>query len=95
MLALSFPRFVSTCRTASPSSDSVNAFLSTQAVKFVRFVLPRRYVKAYVRRGAIEFFQKEYHKAMETYRAGLALEPGNVECSQGLERTMVKMDEVR
>jgi hypothetical protein len=39
---------------------------------FQPFLLPQpfRYVKAIARKGAIEFFMKEYHKALDTYQGG-------------------------
>lgn len=49
--------------------------------------LDEKYVKAWARKGDIEFLQKEYHKAMDSYQKGLNLEPGNKLCSDGLNKT--------
>jgi len=38
--------------------------------------------------GDIEFFMKEYHKALDSYKAGLQIEPDNTLCKQGLSKTM-------
>lgn len=46
-----------------------------------------KYVKAWAKKGDIEFFMKEYHKSIESYQKGLQLEPGNASCMQGLAKT--------
>lgn len=56
--------------------------------------LDPKYVKAIARKGAIEFFMKEYHKALDTYQAGLEIEPDHAECKQGLQRTANKIQEL-
>lgn len=53
--------------------------------------LDDKYVKAWAKKGDIEFFLKEYHKAMDSYKAGLSLEPDNASCKQGLTKTMQKV----
>lgn len=55
--------------------------------------LDRNYVKAWAKKGDIEFFMKEYHKALDSYKAGLQVEPDNSLCKQGLQKTMVKIQE--
>ena len=35
---------------------------------------------------------KEYHKAMESYKAGLAVEPDNALCKQGLQQVIMKIN---
>uniref|UniRef100_A0A7S1G9V5 Hsp70-Hsp90 organising protein n=1 Tax=Bicosoecida sp. CB-2014 TaxID=1486930 RepID=A0A7S1G9V5_9STRA len=50
------------------------------------------YVKAYSRKGHIETFTKEYHRAMETYKQGLALAPDDPECREGLQRVVMKIN---
>lgn len=52
-----------------------------------------KYVKAYAKKGDIESFMKEYHKAMESYKMGLQLEPDNSLCKAGLQKTMMKIQE--
>jgi len=46
-----------------------------------------KYVKAWAKKGDIEFFMKEYHKAIDSYQKGLSLEATNTACRQGLEKT--------
>lgn len=55
--------------------------------------LDRTYVKAWAKKGDIEFFMKEYHKSTDSYRAGLQIEPDNSLCKQGLAKTMAKIQE--
>lgn len=50
--------------------------------------LDPKYVKAIARKGDIEFLRKEYHKALETYQKGLAIEADNKACKDGLAKTM-------
>jgi len=53
--------------------------------------LDPKYVKAYARKGDIEVLMKENHKAMDSYRKGLELDPTNKTCKDGLYKvqTMV------
>ena len=44
------------------------------------------FVKGYSRKGHLQFFMKDYDKALETYRAGLKVEPENAELKEGLAR---------
>jgi len=44
------------------------------------------YVKAWARKGDIEVVMKENHKAMESYRKGLNIDPNNIPCKQGLQK---------
>lgn len=48
--------------------------------------LDPKYVKAWARKGDIEMVMKEYHKALESYQAGLNIEPDNATCRQGLQK---------
>jgi stress-induced-phosphoprotein 1 len=54
--------------------------------------LDKTYVKAWAKKGDIETFMKEFHKAMDSYKAGLAIEPDNALCKQGLQQVMVKIN---
>jgi len=54
--------------------------------------LDPKYVKALAKKGDIEFLQKEYHKALESYKQGLAIEPDNGLCKQGLQKTMAAVN---
>ena len=49
--------------------------------------LDPKYVKAYARKGDIEFVMKEFHKSLESYKAGLEIEPDNRACKEGLNKT--------
>ncbi len=53
--------------------------------------LDPQYVKAWAKKGDIEFFMKEYHKALESYKRGLELEPNNNMCVQGLQKTSARI----
>jgi len=46
------------------------------------------FVKAYTRKGHLQFFLKQYHKCLETYDQGLKLEPENAELIEGVKRTI-------
>jgi len=52
----------------------------------VALELDPKYVKAWTRKGDIEVLMKENHKAMESYRKGLAIEPENAACKEGLRK---------
>ncbi|CAM9370835.1 unnamed protein product [Chrysoparadoxa australica] len=54
--------------------------------------LDPKYVKAWSKKGDIEFFMKEYHKALDSYRKGLDIEPGNSLCQQGLQKTTMQIN---
>lgn len=45
-----------------------------------------KYVKAWARKGDIETVVKDYHKALESYKKGLAVDPENVACREGLQK---------
>ncbi|GAX22809.1 stress-induced-phosphoprotein 1 [Fistulifera solaris] len=55
--------------------------------------LDPKYVKAYARKGDIEMYRKEFHKAMDSYNKGLSIEPDNKACLEGLSkcRTAIQM----
>lgn len=42
--------------------------------------------KGYNRKGAVQFFMKEYEKALETYQEGLKHDPNNQELIDGVRR---------
>lgn len=52
-----------------------------------------KFVKAYIRKGNIHFFMKEYHKCLTVYEEGLKLAPNNKELQQGLMKTNMKIRE--
>ncbi|KAL3801498.1 hypothetical protein HJC23_000936 [Cyclotella cryptica] len=45
-----------------------------------------KYVKAWARKGDIEVLTKENHKAVESYKRGLDIEPNNTACKDGLRK---------
>lgn len=47
-----------------------------------------KYVKAWARKGDIEMYMKEYHKAMESYKEGLEIDHDNAACKEGLRKCM-------
>lgn len=48
--------------------------------------LDNKYAKAWARKGDIEVLMKENHKAMESYKKGLAIDPENAACKEGLRK---------
>ena len=53
--------------------------------------LDPNYVKAWVQKGNVEVLMKENHKAMESYRKGLVLDPNNAACKEGLYKVQSMM----
>jgi stress-induced-phosphoprotein 1 len=45
-----------------------------------------KYVKAWARKGDIEIYMKEFHKAQESYKKGLEIDPENKACREGLQK---------
>lgn len=52
----------------------------------VALELDEKYVKAYARKGDIEVLMKENHRAMESYKKGLAIDSTNAACREGLRK---------
>ncbi|ONK55966.1 uncharacterized protein A4U43_C10F2770 [Asparagus officinalis] len=50
------------------------------------------FTKGYTRKGAVQFFMKEYDKALETYQAGLKLDPNNQELLDGVRRCVEQIN---
>ncbi|KAG6475876.1 hsp70-Hsp90 organizing protein-like [Zingiber officinale] len=48
--------------------------------------------KGYTRKGAIQFFMKEYDKALETYQEGLKLDSSNQELLDGVRRCVQQIN---
>eukprot|EP00531_Pseudo-nitzschia_arenysensis_P001469 CAMPEP_0116133484 /NCGR_PEP_ID=MMETSP0329-20121206/10130_1 /TAXON_ID=697910 /ORGANISM="Pseudo-nitzschia arenysensis, Strain B593" /LENGTH=562 /DNA_ID=CAMNT_0003628117 /DNA_START=119 /DNA_END=1807 /DNA_ORIENTATION=+ len=48
--------------------------------------LDPNYTKAWGRKGDIEMAFKEHHKAMESYKKGLEIDPQNATCKEGLRK---------
>ncbi|XP_068634403.1 hsp70-Hsp90 organizing protein 3-like [Aristolochia californica] len=48
--------------------------------------------KGYTRKGAIQFFMKEYDKALETYQEGLKHDPSNQELTDGVRRCIQQIN---
>lgn len=54
--------------------------------------LDTSFTKGYRRKGAIQFFMKEYDKAMETYQEGLKHDPKNQELLDGVRRCVEQIN---
>merc|ERR1711988_1708245 len=50
------------------------------------------YVKAWCKKGDIEFFMKEFHKSMESYQKGLSLDQTDRACMDGLRKVSMKIN---
>lgn len=50
------------------------------------------FAKGYTRKGAVQFFMKEYEKAMETYQEGLKHDPNNPELLDGIKRCVEQIN---
>ncbi|KAH7659512.1 stress-induced-phosphoprotein 1 [Dioscorea alata] len=50
------------------------------------------FAKGYTRKGAIQFFMKEYDKALETYQEGLKHDPNNQELVDGVRRCIEQIN---
>ncbi|KAL8552668.1 hypothetical protein ACS0TY_001380 [Phlomoides rotata] len=48
--------------------------------------------KGYTRKGAVQFFMKEYEKALETYQEGLKHDPKNQELLDGIRRCVEQIN---
>ena len=51
------------------------------------------FVKAYIRKGKIQHFLKQYHKALDTYNVALQLDPKCADLLQARQMTMMKINE--
>jgi stress-induced-phosphoprotein 1 len=71
----------------------MGAFNDAKREVEVSLEIDKKYVKAWAKKGDIEFFMKEYHKALDSYQHGLNLEADNSLCKQGLQKTMAKIQE--
>jgi stress-induced-phosphoprotein 1 len=56
--------------------------------------LDEKFVKGYSRKGAIQFFMKEYDKALETYQLGLKHNEGNQELMDGVRRCVDQINKM-
>lgn len=48
--------------------------------------LDSAFAKGYTRKGTVQFFMKEYEKALKTYQEGLKHDPQNQELLDGVRR---------
>ncbi|KAM5572804.1 hypothetical protein ABKV19_012721 [Rosa sericea] len=48
--------------------------------------------KGYTRKGAVQFFMREYEKALETYQEGLKHDPGNQDLLDGVRRCVEQIN---
>lgn len=51
------------------------------------------YIKAYIRKGNIHFYMKEFHKCLTVYEKGLSFDPNNRELRQGLVKTQMRIQQ--
>mmetsp|Transcript_2543 Transcript_2543/g.4011 ORF Transcript_2543/g.4011 Transcript_2543/m.4011 type:complete len:583 (+) Transcript_2543:130-1878(+) len=51
-----------------------------------------KYTKAWARKGDIEMVMKENHKALDSYKAGLAIDPDNAACKEGLRKCTAQIN---
>ena len=70
--------------------------MSTHINFFLRFVffpqclaIDPKFVKAYIRKGNIQKFLKQYHKALSTFDQALEVEPGNQEVLEAKRATLI------
>lgn len=56
-------------------------------------MLDPAYVKAWGRKGDIEFLLRKYHRALESYDAGLSIDATNNQCVEGKFRTQNQINE--
>jgi len=54
--------------------------------------IDKTYVKAWAKKGDIETYMKEYHKALDSYKAGLQIDPANTLCKQGISNVTMKIN---
>lgn len=54
--------------------------------------LDPKYVKAWARKGDIEMVMKEFHKATDSYKKGLEIDPTNAACKQGLSKVTAQIN---
>jgi tetratricopeptide (TPR) repeat protein len=52
------------------------------------------FVKGYSRKGTLQYFMKEYDKAVATYEAGLKHDPDNAELKEGMMRCLEAIDRI-
>lgn len=52
-------------------------------------------VRVRSRKGHLQFFMKEYDKALATYQAGLEHDPANAELKEGIARCFEAINKVR
>lgn len=53
--------------------------------------LDPQYVKAWARKGDIEMYMKEFHKAQELYKKGRMLDLENAACKEGLRKCIAEL----
>lgn len=58
----------------------------------VALELDEKYVKAWARKGDIEVVMKENHKAIESYKKGLAIDSTNKSCREGLQKVTMMIN---
>ena len=54
-----------------------------------------RRVQGYTRKGAVQFFMKEYDRAIKTYEEGLKHDPENDELKEGIKKAKDELKELK
>ena len=102
----SFPKRLQSTRRPSSATHQILlttliALRRTKLMDFVKAVddskmaieKDPKFTKAWMRKAGCEYFMKEYHKAIDSYKAVLAYDENNEEAKKGLERTVRKVNE--
>jgi len=87
----------------APKNAPIRNNLSAALVKIMDFngakrqieeaiELDPKYVKAWARKGDIEVVMKENHKAMDSYRKGIEIDPTNSACKEGLRKVTAQVN---
>jgi stress-induced-phosphoprotein 1 len=87
----------------APKNASIRNNLSAALCKIMDFngaktqiekaiELDPKYVKAWIRKGDIEMAFKEHHKAMDSYKQAMELEPENTQAKEGLKKVTIAIN---
>jgi len=64
----------------------LGAFMEAKSDADKCIAMDPKFPKGYTRKGAVQFFMKEYDKAIKTYEEGLKHDPENSELQEGIKR---------
>lgn len=71
----------------------LGAFMEAQKDADRCIEIDPKFPKGYTRKGGVQFFMKEYDKAMETYQKGLEIDPENEELKNGIKSCIDKINQ--